>query len=164
MKKSMQTMIAGLYLLSVGSLTLAEAGDLSAQDPWVREAPPMAKVLAAFMLIENKGSINQQIKAASSPDFEHVEIHKTVVEDGVAKMQRQAAVEIPAGGSLSFAPGSYHFMLISPLKPVHADDQIEMLLSFANGEQLKVEAKVRKVMEEVDNMQGMQHQSGMSTN
>lgn len=167
MKKSMQQIIAALYLLSVSSFTLAGASDLSVQDPWVREAPPMSKVLAAFMLIENKGTVNRQIKATSSPVFEHVEIHKTEVKDGVANMLQQTSVEIPAGGSLAFKSGSYHFMLISPLKPVQAGDQIEILLSFANGDQLKVVAEVRKAMEGMGNMngmQGMEHQGGIPAN
>jgi len=161
MKLLMRKFAVTLCLIAISTLAQAQTDSISVQDPWVREAPPMANVLAAFMLIENDATMNRKIVAARSPAFKRVEMHKTEVKDGVANMLRQDAVEIPAGGSLAFKPGSYHFMLIGPLKPVKAGDSIPLTLSFANGDQLEVIALVRKAVDAMDDMKGMQGMENM---
>jgi copper(I)-binding protein len=147
MKSSMTRFAIALSLLMTAPTALATEGSLMVQDPWVREAPPLSKVLAAYLVMENKGEQNRTLNGASSPTFERVEMHKTEVRDGVANMLRHHTVEIPSGGSLAFKSGGYHLMLIGPLKPLHVGDRVELSLSFTNGELIKVNADVRKVME-----------------
>ncbi len=158
MKISMSRFAIALSLLMVVPTAFATEGSLMVQDPWVREAPPLSKVLAAYLVVENKGKQNRMLNGASSPAFERVEMHKTEVRDGVANMLRQDKLEIPTGGRLAFESGGYHLMLIGPLKPLHTGDRIELSLSFKNGELIKVNADVRKAMEgneSTGNMEGM---------
>lgn len=158
MKNSMTLSAIAFSLIVAISTAFATEASLIVQDPWVREAPPHSKVLAAYLLVENKGEQSRTLNGASSPSFEHVEMHKTEVRDGVANMLRQDKLEIPGGGSLVFESGGYHLMLIGPLKPLRMGDRIELSLSFANGEQFKVNADVRKAMEggaSMGNMEGM---------
>jgi copper(I)-binding protein len=155
MKNSVTRFAIALCLLLSISTAFAAESNLTVQDPWVREAPPFSTVLAAYLVVENKGAQNRTLSGASSPAFEQVEMHKTGIRDGVANMLRQDKVEIPGGGSVAFEPGGYHLMLIGPLKALRAGDRVELLLSFTNGERVKVNADVRKAMENMGNMEGM---------
>jgi copper(I)-binding protein len=155
MKSSVTHFAIALSLLISMPSTFAAESSLTVQDPWVREAPPVSRVLAAYLVVENKGEPNRTLSGASSPAFERVEIHKTEIRDGVANMLRQDKVEIPGGASVAFESGGYHLMLIGPIKLLRAGDHVELSLSFENGELLKVNADVRKAMESMGNMEGM---------
>jgi copper(I)-binding protein len=161
MKNSIFHFAIVLGLLSSMPTIFAAESALMIQDPWVREAPPASKVLAAYLVVVNNSEQNRMLTDASSPSFERIEIHKTEVRDGVASMVRQDKVEVPGGNSVAFESGSYHLMLVGPREPLSAGDHIELSLFFANGEQLKVNADVRKAMEGLENMGNMK---GMKSN
>jgi copper(I)-binding protein len=72
-----------------------------------------------------------------------VEVHNTIVEDGLARMIHQERLEIPARGSLSFVPGSYHLMLMGRKTPLQVNDQVDLTLVFENGEEHSATAVVR---------------------
>jgi hypothetical protein len=123
---------------------VAGAGALSVSDPWVREAPPDAKALAAYMTIVNASTTAVALESASSPDFMKVELHRTDMSHGMAHMVKQKAVRIEAGTSVSLKPGDYHLMLMGPVRVLRAGDEVRLRLVFDNGEVLEVTAVVRK--------------------
>lgn len=53
-------------------------------------------------------------------------------------MKPLARVAVPAGGSVTFAPGGYHLMLIGLTKPVKTGDAVPATLTFASGAKVKV--------------------------
>jgi len=124
---------------------IALAAELTVSDPWVREAPPGAAALAAYMLVANPGDSEQVITAISSPISDHVEMHRTLFNDGVASMQQQPSIAIPAGGQLAFEPGGYHIMVMSP-PPLKAGDRVPFTLQLGNGDSVTIDAQVRRVM------------------
>ena len=85
---------------------------------WIREAPPATSVLAAYMIIKNDSETDQQITGMESQDFRSAEIHRTVVEDGVAKMLPVTTLSVAAGDSVSLEPGGLHVMLFDPQRPL----------------------------------------------
>ncbi len=102
--------------------------------PWIREAPPNAPALGGFMVIHNQGDSVRRLVAAESPTFAEVQLHRTVMADGMAKMIHQPTIEIPAHGSQTFAPGGYHLMLMHPKMPLKAGDRVDITLRFEDGE------------------------------
>ena len=60
------------------------------------------------------------IVGASSPQFEMVEIHRTEIVDGMARMIPQDRLPVPAGGSVTLEPGGLHLMLIQAKQPLQA--------------------------------------------
>ena len=119
-----------------------EAG-LVLHDPWVRSASATATVMAAYLRIDNTADHPRVLTGVRSANFENVEVHNTVIEDGLARMIHQEKLEIPAQGSLAFLPGSYHLMLMGRKAPLQAGDQVELTLVFENGEELSATAVVR---------------------
>lgn len=139
---------------------LAQAGShLMVDNAWIREAPPGAASLAGYLTVMNHADSPRTLIGASSPAFGKVMLHRTVMEDGMAKMVHQMAIEIPAGGSLTFAPNDYHLMLMKPKQQLKAGDKVDITLEFRNGDTLQVTHEVRAGMEGMDHngMAGMDH-------
>ncbi len=146
MKKCAGFLIA-LMLLLVASMSHAN-GDLhragcSVDNAWIREAPPVARTLAGFMTIRNPADTGQLLLGAESGVFEKIEMHRTVMEDGLAKMVRQETVEVPANGRVEFAPGGLHLMLINPGQRLKAGDTVRVTLKFKGGKRIPAEFTVR---------------------
>lgn len=138
----------------------AQAEDLKISDAWVREAPPTSAVNAAYMQIANPGAKEQIITGASSPQFDTVEIHRTEIVDGMARMLPQERLVVPAGGSVTLEPNGLHLMLIQARQPLHASDHVEINLQLDGGTALKVDVEVRPAMSE-GMPEGMDHSQHM---
>ena len=98
------------------------------QNAWIREAPPNASAMAGYLTITNSTKQDRILTFAKSKQFNAIEIHRTIIKDGVAKMRRQDEISIPAGSSLKFKPGDFHLMLMSPKQIFKADDEIIVTL------------------------------------
>jgi copper(I)-binding protein len=62
----------------------------------------------------------------------------------MASMRRLEQVEIPAGGTVSFAPGGKHFMLFGKPPLPRAGENVSLKLNFADGGVLELSVPVRK--------------------
>jgi hypothetical protein len=97
-------------------------------DGWVREAPPTSRVLAAYMQIINLTDGDLTVTGVTSPDFETADLHRTVVEEGVARMLPVPELTIPAGSSVTLEPGGLHLMLFDPVRPLQEGDSVTLVL------------------------------------
>ena len=73
---------------------------------------PMA---AGYLEISNRSGSNIRITRVSSPDYEAIEMHETIVEDGVASMREIPVLEIADGETVVFERGGKHLMLMKPV-------------------------------------------------
>ena len=137
-------------------VAIASSAGLSVEDPWVRAAPPGAVVLAGYMTIRNDSDRVHALVAASSPSFGKVLLHRSVIENGMATMIPQRRVEVPAKGTISFAPNGYHLMLMQAQQSFKVGDEVKIVLQFDDGTQLPVRFLVRKGAA-THNMHDMQH-------
>lgn len=131
-------------LLNSFNTVFAADSDVMIHDQWVREAPPNAQMLAGYFSIMNMSKHDKTLVSASSPQFKKVELHRSIMKDGMAKMVAQKKVKILAGKTVKFEPGSYHLMLMHPLKPLKAGDTIELTLKLSSGGIIKFEAPIKK--------------------
>ena len=130
--------------LSVLACTQQDSADLVIRDAWIREAPPNATALAGYMMIENHSKKDLTLVGVSSPAFESIELHRSVHEQGVAKMMRQDAISIPARAKLTLKPGDYHLMLMGPTQRLRAGDEVTASLELDNGYSQTITLHVRK--------------------
>ena len=137
MRAALLTVFFSLACLGVSN---AEPG-IEIKDAWVRETPPGSTITAVYMNIQNNGSTGDTLKSASSKISKSAEIHKTVHEKGVAKMEMMESVEVPSGSTVKLEPGGVHIMLIDLEEPVKSGDKVEVELVFENGGSVKVEAE-----------------------
>ncbi len=117
---------------------------ITLENAWISEAPPMSKVMAAYMKIQNPGDRPVEIDKVSSPDFSSIEMHRTVIKDGVASMLREKNIHIPAHGSFEFKPGHYHLMMFNPKKSFRAGDTSQLTFTLASGQSATFKVTVKK--------------------
>lgn len=129
-------------LLMIGTVAHA-AGRLTVEDAWIRAAPPGAMMLAGYMALGNTGDAPVVLVAADSDAFGDVSMHRTVEEDGVARMRPLERVIVAPGQRVTFAPGGMHLMLMRPKRALHAGDRITIRLRQADGTATPVEFTVR---------------------
>lgn len=134
-----------LFTLLIIVSSLASAAELTVSDAWIREAPPGASAIAAYMVLENPGTTEQVLTTISSPISDNIQMHNMVYQNGVASMQQQHTISIPAAGQMVFAPGGYHIMIMDP-KPLKAGDSVPFTLHLQDGSTISAEAEVRRVM------------------
>jgi copper(I)-binding protein len=152
---------AGFLALSPALVSAHSDGGIVIEHAWVREAPPVAKMLAAYMTIENHTGKDHVLTGVTSSSFKKIEMHKSMQKDGMATMQKQKQLTIPAGDEIKLQPGGYHLMLFNPSKPLKAGDEVNFTLKFANGSVTTITAKVKKATGGHDmknmNMNNMHH-------
>jgi copper(I)-binding protein len=130
----------GITTLAVAlMLVLAQAafahefkiGDLELVHPWARATPPGAAVGAGYLVITNHGSTPDRLVSGTADVAGHVEIHKMKVKDGVMTMAPiPGGLEIPAGGSVTLKPGSFHIMLMDLKTPLKQGEDFNGTLTF----------------------------------
>lgn len=124
--------LAIFFFILIASNVHAEVS-VTIENAWVKESPPGVNVNAAYMDIHNNSDKDRTLVAIQSPDFGAIEIHKTIVRDDKASMQRHESVIIRSGSVLSLAPGSWHLMLFRPTQAVMHGSYVDLSLEFADG-------------------------------
>lgn len=107
-----------------------EVGSLSLTDLWTRATPPGAPTAGGYLTITNTGSEADTLIAVSSPLAARNEIHIMETKDGVMTMHPVEGIEIPAGGTVTLAPGGYHLMFISLTAPLKEGEKMPVTLTF----------------------------------
>jgi copper(I)-binding protein len=139
----MKRILLALTLAACSWLHVAQA-EVQVEDAWVREAPPGARMLAAYLTVNNSGAEDLVLVEVQSPAFSHIMLHKSEVVDGVARMIHLDEIVIPAQGSVQLQPGGMHLMMPTPEARLSAGDRVPLVLIFADGNRLEVQADVRK--------------------
>lgn len=132
-----------LRLLTAAAILLslvlpAHAANVEAENPWIRAAPPTARMLAGYVVLHNRGSEPVALVGASSDRFGLVEVHETIEVDGVARMRQVPRIEIAPGESAMLKPGGRHLMLMRPASVPAEGEQVEIVLRFEGAEPLPV--------------------------
>lgn len=123
----------------------AAAGEVELVDAWIRLPPPGTHA-AGYGTLRNRGTSPRRVLAVRSSAAEQVELHRTVVEDGVARMAPVGVLVLPAEGEVTFAPRGLHLMLMRP-RPLHEGDPVTLTFELDGGETLSGTAVVRRQAE-----------------
>ncbi|HHJ35010.1 MAG TPA: copper chaperone PCu(A)C [Gammaproteobacteria bacterium] len=134
-----------MFLLSTsGSSAYADQPALSLKDAWIAEAPPVSKVMVAYMTIINDAAEDITIVRAESELYSSIEFHETKREDGIARMLRHDKLTIPAGSSITLKRGGKHLMLFNPGKRLKAGDTVDIKLTTASNTSQTFAVSVKK--------------------
>ncbi|WP_423841095.1 copper chaperone PCu(A)C [Vibrio mytili] len=140
--KTVAITLVALMASSVGVAHEYESDGIHIGHPWSREAPPNAPVIGGFLQLNNHSDSNDALIAAESPIAGHVELHNHISEDGVMKMVKVDEIPVPANGSVSLEPGSFHLMIFNPKKSLKEGDRFPMTLTFKHAGKVDVEVAV----------------------
>ena len=135
--------IAAFLLITVapGAWAAAPAG-VTIQDGWIR-ALPASLPSGGYFTLQNKSGKALILTGASSPACGMLMLHKTEDKGGMSSMMDMVEVSVPAGGSVRFAPGSYHLMCTDARPVLKPGASVPVTLSFKNGETLTAQFAVR---------------------
>jgi len=102
---------------------------LLASDIVITEALPGGNMSAGYLSLTNNTGIAITISSVVSPEFELVEVHESLLENGVSKMRRIPLLSIPANSTVTLERGGKHLML---MRPTVAAQQVT--LNFHSGD------------------------------
>ncbi len=85
---------------------------LVASEVDIRQPMPGMQMSAGYLKLTNNSDAAITISLVTSPQFEAVEIHETVIENEISRMVELADVTIEPGSSVAFEPGGKHLMLM----------------------------------------------------
>lgn len=139
----MLTKYAPALAVSLLLATPASAAQVTVEDPWIRAAPPGAPAMAGYMRITNEGE-EVSLTGASAPGFGRAMLHRTLYEDGVATMARQAEVPLAGGETVRFEPGGLHIMLMMPQAVPAEGETVPVTLEFDDDTRATVDFPVRR--------------------
>lgn len=140
-------------------------GDLQISHPYAFETPPMALAGGGFLTITNTGDTADRLVAVRA-DFPKVEIHETVVTDGVGKMLPVDGIDIAPGQEVTLRPGGYHVMFMGLDDQLVEGETVPATLVFERAGEVAVEFTIEK-RPAGEAMRGHGHmhgQDGMTTN
>ena len=113
---------------------------LVASDVVIKKPMPGMKMSAGYLTLTNNGDNPLVITRVTSPQFGAVEMHESIVEDGVSRMVQIDDLNIPPAAEVTFEPGGKHLML---MRPVGALDVVA--LSFHSGDTIVLAIEVTPV-------------------
>lgn len=119
--RSRSILLAFIFLLS-----FRVQADLTIENAWVKNAPPVVPARAAYLTFVNNGTSEIAIKKVSSPLFSSASIHETKKTNGVYTMSELDHLVIPAHARIELRPMGKHIMLMMPKKPLQGIKQIKI--------------------------------------
>jgi copper(I)-binding protein len=116
---------------------------LQVSNAWIRLAAMPTNPSAAYFTIHG-GQADERLTGVTSPQAVRAEMHETMTGDhGMATMAPLKQIDVPADGTLVFAPAGRHVMLFGLDPVVTAGREIRLDFAFASGRTLSAEARVR---------------------
>jgi len=123
-----------------------QSGALQIAHPWSQQLPPNAPTVAAYFVIQNTGTSADRLVSVDTPIADKAELHQHVMQGDLMKMQPVASVEVPPGGTVTFAPMAYHVMLVGLKDRSLLQDgkHFPMTLHFEKAGAIAVDVNVQK--------------------
>ncbi|WP_157959855.1 copper chaperone PCu(A)C [Devosia submarina] len=121
------------------------AGTIFIDHPMIEEAPPNAPVIGGYVTLHNNGGTDDRLIQIESSAAEKVEIHKTTVTDGIARMQPLTeGLTIPAGDIVWLGDDGTHAMFVKPAKRYQVGDEVPATLVFEKAGRIDITFKVEE--------------------
>lgn len=110
-------------------------------------AVPLAGSSQIVLRITNDGDGDDRLLGVDTDAALGIELHETRIEDGIATMVSLDAIELPAGETVRFRPGSLHLMMIAPDDEVVLGARFPVTLTFDRSAPITVTAEVRDLLD-----------------
>jgi copper(I)-binding protein len=118
-------------------------GDLEITGAFSRATLPNAPVGAGYLTITNKGTSDDRLVSANSPVAGMTQIHEMRMEGDIMKMSELPdGLVIPAGESVTLAPGGFHIMFMKLNQQFVEGSTVPLTLTFATAGTVEVQLMV----------------------
>lgn len=133
-----------LLLILLLILPGSAIAELDIHNAWIKNLPPAVPVRAGYMTIHNTQAKEVSIVAISSDAFASVEIHRSIAEDGMMRMEAVPTLVIEPDSTVQLAPGGLHLMMMNPAEPTKPDDVLQIVIEFDDGSTQSLNMTVKK--------------------
>ncbi len=136
-------LVLALAACSPGSTASSAVGP-TVTGAWARAAAAGGGS-AAYFTLKNPTASDDALLSVTTPAADMAQVHETAVDGaGTAAMKPVDRVNIPAGDTVEFKPGSYHVMLMGLSKDLTVGGTVELDLVFEHAGKVVVKADIRQ--------------------
>lgn len=119
----------------------AEPG-ITVENAWFRFILP-SRPVGGYFTITNHSATSRTLVGAQSPACGMLMLHRSLRQGGMDRMASVESVAVPAHGQLTFGPGGYHLMCLSPAKDMAPGSSVPVTLRFGDGGSITASFPVR---------------------
>lgn len=141
------------FVLSILSIAAVFGADIEIERAYARASIPNVPNSAAFFVIKNNSDKDIAITSANSDIAEKNELHTHIKENKMMKMMKIEKLVVPAKSSLELKSGGDHVMLMGLKKELKAGDEINLELSFSDGDKKSIKVPVKDLASTMHKMQ-----------
>jgi periplasmic copper chaperone A len=134
-----------LTLVAQGDIPAAAAPPpamLTIRDAWFR-ALPAGLPAGGYFTLRNGRAQKAVLTGAQSSACGMLMLHQSSSTGGTSSMAHVTSVDVPAGGSIAFAPNGYHLMCMEPKPAMKPGGAVPVTLLFQGGGKLTANFAVR---------------------
>ena len=132
MKRFARALLGTLTFCGMAQAHSVKNDTIEVIHPHINEPFAGARSAAAYMAISNEGATAIRLIGIESAAAKKITLHNTEHgNDGVARMQPVAGIEIPAGETVVLEPGGLHVMLMGLTGPLKEGDMVPVGLPCA---------------------------------
>ncbi|HEX9836462.1 MAG TPA: copper chaperone PCu(A)C [Alphaproteobacteria bacterium] len=135
--------VVALLLSPLAAFAQAANDKIVVGDAWARSSSGLTRTAAVYLTLTNRGSEPDRLQSVRTPAAQRAQLHTTVHQGDVMRMQRVDSIEIPPGQTVHMSPGRYHVMLMTLAKPLTQGDKFPLTLRFARAGEVTVEVAVQ---------------------
>ncbi|MGM9995972.1 MAG: copper chaperone PCu(A)C [Campylobacter sp.] len=141
------------FVLNIVSIAAVFGADVKIEGAYARASIPNVPNSAAFFVIKNNSDKDIAITSANSDIAEKNELHTHIKENKMMKMMKIEKLVVPAKSSLELKSGGDHVMLMGLKKELKAGDEINLELSFSDGDKKNIKVPVKDLASTMHKMQ-----------
>jgi periplasmic copper chaperone A len=142
MKRTIAAALAALVLAAAPALA-AEPAKIVVTQAWARAAGGMTQSGAAYLTLVNRGPTDDRLVGVTTPAARLAQLHEMSTDSrNVMHMRQVDGIALPAGKTVTLAPGGQHLMLMQLAAPLKPGETFPLTLRFAKSGERTVEVKV----------------------
>jgi copper(I)-binding protein len=133
---------AGLLLGPTVHAVQSGTDGVMVHDAWARATAGNSASGAAYLTVTGGGAADELVGVRASVATT-AGVHESFTDNGVMKMRPVHSLSVPAGKTVTLAPGGYHIMLMGLKQPLTAGQSFPLTVTFAHAGEVTVEVKVQ---------------------
>lgn len=137
-------LIAAIALWATAALHAAPVRQdpIQVDDAWARATTGTANTTAVYFRIRADPGRGDRLLAASSPLAETAELYSREMHDTTTAMRPVKGVDIPAGQTVTLAPGGRYILLTGLVVELKPGDHLPVVLLFADAGRVTISIPV----------------------
>lgn len=149
---------------SIASTSAADVtlGALALSGAFTRATLPNAPVGGGYLTITNTGTEDDRLVAATAAFAGDVQIHEMKMEGDIMRMAELAdGLPIPAGETVTLAPGGYHLMFMQLGEVLVEGTEVPVTLTFEKAGTIEIMLAVEGIAARTPSAAGQDMHGGM---